>query len=56
MAMELDYRTRFNMTTKHTKWFIEWHHKKQPRQISRDDHRDLTATDITAKRLHMEIK
>jgi hypothetical protein len=49
---EYDHRTRLNMTTELTEWSTEWHHERLPR----DDHRDLTATDITHQGLHMEIK
>jgi len=44
-------RTRWKMTTEH----IKRHRKRQSRQLPRDDHRDLTATDITADVLNMNI-
>jgi hypothetical protein len=44
------------MTTERTEQSTEWHHKRQLRQLPRDDDRDLTATDITAEGLHMEIE
>jgi len=34
----------------------EWHHKKQSRQLPRANRQDLTATNITAEGLHMEIE
>jgi len=39
-----------------SKELTKQHHKKQSRYLPRDDHRDLTATDITAEGLNMEIE
>jgi len=48
--------SRSKMTTEHTEQSTEWHHNRQSRKLPRDDHRHLTVIDITAKRLHTEIK
>ena len=53
---ELGHRMRLNMATECTKSPTKWHYERQSRKLPKDNHENLTETDINAERLPMDIE